>query len=106
MGGPYIRCFPVVEGVCVHDVAINAVRPFKGTEVTVVFVAVDGAPTVEALLSAYADQTAHATALFAFAHPFGEQALEIIIPQSVVEKIEIVGRITAVGHFSYPYIFF
>ena len=89
MGGPYIRCFPVVEGVCVHDVAINAVRPFKGTEVTVVFVAVDGAPTVEALLRTYAHKTTYATAVFSPFQPRSKQQLKIIVPKLIIEKIKI-----------------
>lgn len=67
-----------------------------------VAVAVDCAPAVVAFLCAYAHKEADATALFARTQPLGEESVEIVVPEVLVEKTEIAGGVASRRHVAHP----
>lgn len=103
VGRPDVGREPVVERVGVADSAAAplAYPPFAG-EPVVVAVAVYGAPAVETLLRADADQAARACRPVAGVEPLGKAILEFVVPHVVPEEREVAVREAARRNLTHP----
>ena len=102
VGGPDVHGLPVEEGVGVVDV----VAQLGGPAVVVVHLVLAGqvyaAPSVEALLGAYADEVAGAGGVLLLVEPLGEVHLELIVPHLGGVEGEILAGHAPFGHLPDP----
>ena len=102
VGSPYIRCFPVVDGVSVEYVIAYLGSPPVVMVHLVLTVQMNTAPTVETFLRADTNKETGAHRIFPLMQPFGKVHLEFVIPHFLRIERERFFRIRTLRHLTHP----